>query len=159
MANKFRDITVQEWKKLSEEEQKNFKEVMKTTFLGMNKVTMENQAEEARSERLKEKRNEKNLQLMSGIWKQSKITSKAVKVVSNHWGKLLGLAIWLLPKKFWTNLKDIIYDIYEFFKGKSLSQIWTDIVDNHIGKLAAGIGILATMFAPKATLVPVFNIV
>ena len=147
---KFRDISIEEWKKLSEEEQKNFKEVIKKTFLGMNKVSMENKTEAARSEKRKEEALKKNFDVMSGIWKQSKITSKAVKVVSNHWGKILGLAIFLLPKKFWTNLRETIYKIYDFFKGKTLSQIWTDLVDNHIGKIAAGIGILAALFAPGA---------
>ena len=150
MAKKFSDISVEEWKKLSEEEQKNFKEVIKKTFLGLNKVSMENQTEEARSEKRKKEALKKNFDVMSGIWKQSKITSKAVKVVSNHWGKILGLAIFLLPKKFWTNLRETIYKIYDFFKGKTLSQIWTDLVDNHIGKIAAGIGILAALFAPGA---------
>ena len=100
MANKFRDISVDEYKKLSEEEQKNFKEVIKKTFLGLTKRTMENQAEEARSERLKKEANRRNFQVMSGIWKQSKITSTAIRVVTKNWGKILGLAIFLLPKKF-----------------------------------------------------------
>ena len=93
---KFRDISIEEWKKLSEEEQKNFKEVIKKTFLGMNKVSMENKTEAARSEKRKKEALKKNFDVMSGIWKQSKITSTAVKVVTSNWGKILGLAIFFV---------------------------------------------------------------
>ncbi len=142
---KFKDISIAEWKKLSEEEQKNFKEVIKKTFLGMNKVSMENQTEAARSEKKKIESRKKNLDVMSGIWKQSKITSTAVKVMQNNWGKILGLAIFLLPKKFWVGLKDSLFRLYDFFK----SGKWKDWTQ-HIGKIGIGLGVLAGYFALKS---------
>ena len=142
---KFRDISIEEWKKLSEEEQKNFKEVIKKTFLGMNKVSMENKTEAARSEKRKKEALKKNFDVMSGIWKQSKITSTAVKVVTSNWGKILGLAIFLLPKKFWVGLKDSLFRLYNFFKGGKWKN-WKE----HIGKIGIGLGLLALYFAPKS---------
>ena len=144
MADKFKDITIAEWKKLNDEEKKEWKEVIKTTFLGMNKKTMENVTEEGKARKMDMDVRKKNLQLMSGIFKQSKITSKATKAVSSNWGKLLGLALFLMPKKFWLGLKEAIYIIYDFFK----SGEWK----NHIGKIILGLGLLAAILAPGAAL-------
>jgi hypothetical protein len=144
MADKFKDITVAEWKKLNDEEKKEWKEVIKTTFLGMNKKSMENVTEEGKARKMDKAIREKNLKLMSGIFKQSKITSKAVKVVSSNWGKLLALALFLMPKKFWLGLKEAIYRIYDFIK----SGEWR----NHIGKIILGLALLAGILSPTGAL-------
>ena len=144
MADKFKDISIAKWKKLNDEEKKEWKEVIKSTFLGMNKKTMENKSEDGKAAKMDKDIRKKNLQLMSGIWKQSKITSTAVKTVSSHWGKLLGLAIFLLPKKFWVGLKETLYTLYDFFKGVT----WKDL-KNSLPLIILGFGALAAIFNPK----------
>lgn len=144
MAN-FKNISVKEWKKLSEEQQKGFKEVITEGFLGINKKSLENKTEEGRAVKLDRDISKKNLKLMSGLWKQSKITSTAVKVTSSHWGKLLALGMFLLPKKFWTGLGETLIRVFNFFKNFDFKKIT-------MGKVIAGFTALAALLNPSAAL-------
>ena len=144
MAN-FKNISEKAWKKLSEEQQKGFKEVIEQGFLGMNKKSMENKTEEGRAAKLDRDISKKNLKLMSGLWKQSKITSTAVKVTSSHWGKLLALGMFLLPKKFWIGLGETLIRVFNFFKNFDFKKI-------KMWKVIAGFTALAALLHPKAAL-------
>jgi hypothetical protein len=98
-----------------------------------DKNTAEDDAEARAAAKKAAAQRVKNLKMLSGIWKQSKITAGATKVIStatnkimSKWKILAGLALFAMPKEFWGKLKDGVFKLWNF-----LSTLdWDKIIDD-----------------------------
>jgi hypothetical protein len=100
---------------------------------GKDENTAEDDAEAKAAAKKAAAQRVKNLKMLSGIWKQSKITAGATKVVSNatktilsKWKILAGLALFAMPKEFWGKLRDGVFQLWNFLKEVD----WKRIIDD-----------------------------
>ena len=157
------DISIKKWEALAEADRKKWKAVMSEGFFGLGKKkSMENITEEGKAQKMDRDISKKNLQFMSGIWKQSKITAGATKIVSNatskfmsHWKLLLGLGIFLMPKEFWSKLQDGMFRIWNYLKSldwKQIKKTIFDVLEMAVKGLAKIVSVLADqIFGKKST--------
>ena len=129
------------------------------SFADFFKKNAEEKTEDARAAKLASKEREKSLKIMSGLWKQSKLTAKASKAVSkatdtmlSKWKLLVGLGLFLMPKEFWIKLKDGMFRMWNYLKGLDWGKIKTqvfDVLGSTIKLLAKVVGKISNLILGK----------
>ena len=128
-------------------------------FKKSDKQTAEQKTEAKGAVKIAIKERQKSLKIMSGLWKQSKLTAKAEKVAAatrdkilSKWKLLLGIGLFLMPTEYWTKLKDSMFKMWDYLKGLDWEKIKKNVFDGlvtTIKVLTKVVGKIAEIFFGK----------
>ena len=111
---------------------------LKKGFTGMNKTltglfskNAEQISEGKRATKIKIKNDKEMLVRLTGIFKMSKsqkiasdAARSAAETAGNNWKLLLGLGLFMMPKEYWTKLKDVFFEIIDWLGEVNWEETW-----------------------------------